>query len=394
MGLLLAGWLAGWWLLWRLPLLPLSSPANPDASPPGTPPPAAAAGARTAPVAVDVSVVIPARNEAGNLPVLLESLVTQSVAPREVIVVDDCSTDDTATIATMSGATVIEGQPLPEGWAGKSWACAQGAAVATSARLVFLDADVRLLPGGLAAALAAHEAQGGLLSVQPYHRMRRAYERLSALFNVIAVMGVGVASPLRRGRTSGAFGPCVVCDTATYRSVGGHAAVRGEVLEDLALGALFDAAGVPTRGAGGRHTIEFRMYPDGVGQLIAGWTKNFASGSATIGRLRLVLSLLWVSTLVGTAVEALWWLTGTGNLPTLAVWAAWAAVATQLRLMFRQLGNFGWWPALAYPVVVAVFLAVFARSLWCTVVRRRVEWRGRHIPVGGRARPGSSSDAG
>jgi 4,4'-diaponeurosporenoate glycosyltransferase len=373
--LMVAGWIAGWWLLWRVPRLErLMSGRGPseDSSPAGL-------------SLHDVSIVVPARNEARNLPHLLGSLSSQQPPPGQVIVVDDASTDDTAAVARSFGATVVEAGELPAGWTGKSWACAQGAALATGSTLVFFDADVRLCPDGLSAVVAGQQRRGGVLSVQPYHRMRRAYERLSAVFNVIAVMGVGVASPGRDGRARGAFGPCLVCTTDDYRRIGGHGAVRSEILEDLAIGRAFADAGIEVWGAGGRGTVEFRMYPAGLGQLIEGWSKNMASGSASISRLRLVASLLWMTGAVSSTTRVVEWLVGSSEWSAGDVAVGWLAFAIQFGIMLRQLGNFGWWPALAYPVPVTMFVLVFFRSLWLTVVRRQVRWRGRSVALPGRS---------
>jgi 4,4'-diaponeurosporenoate glycosyltransferase len=370
--LMVTGWMAGWWLLWRLPRI--------DASPAGRDPGA------TALAGAEVSVVVPARNEAANLPHLLDSLAAQHLTSLQIIVVDDASTDGTAEVARAHGATVVEAGELPDGWTGKSWACSQGAALATGSTLVFLDADVRLQPGGLAAVVAERQRRGGLLSVQPYHRMNRLYERLSAVFNIIAVMGVAVASPGRDGRASGAFGPCLVCDVDEYRRIGGHGSVRSEILEDLALGREFAEAGIDVWGAGGRGTIEFRMYPAGLAQLVEGWSKNMASGSATISRVRLLISLLWVSGAVGSATQLVLLGFGASTWGTTDVLAAWLVFAVQFGVMLRQLGNFGWLTAAAYPVMVTTFVLVFFRSLWLTVVRRQVRWRGRDINLPERAR--------
>src|SRR4051794_38165928 len=76
--------------------------------------------------ALNLSIVIPARNEAGNLPRLLESIAVSPVRPAEILVIDDASTDNTALIAQSLGATVIPSVSLPEGWTGKAWACHQG----------------------------------------------------------------------------------------------------------------------------------------------------------------------------------------------------------------------------------------------------------------------------
>lgn len=365
--MLVVGWVAGWFLLTRVPRLgaPRSSELRESLGSTGG----------------GVSIVIPARNEGDNLPDLLATLAAQTPAPTEVIVVDDGSTDGTAAVARSHGALVVESAALPPGWTGKSWACMQGADLATGDTLVFLDADTRLLPDGLAAVLAAQRRRSGLFSVQPYHRMVRAYERLSAVFNTIAVMGVGIAAPGRPESARGAFGPCIVCDADAYTSIGGHGAIANEILDDIALGHAFAEAGYPVNGAGGRGVIEFRMYPHGVSQLIEGWSKNIASGSASVGLVRLVAIIAWVCGAVASSSEVVQWLVGTGSATTAEVWVAWAAFALQLGVMLRQLGNFGWWPAVFYPVAFATFVLVFFVSLWLTLVRRRVRWRGRTVPL-------------
>lgn len=98
-----------------------------------------------------ISVVIPARNEGQRLPDCLKKVVG-APGVTEVIVVDDCSDDDTAAVARKAGATVLSGAPLPEGWAGKVWALHQGALAARGEWVVMLDADTRVsanLPSAL-----------------------------------------------------------------------------------------------------------------------------------------------------------------------------------------------------------------------------------------------------
>lgn len=258
-------WLTGGWLLWRIPRC---RPAGDGAD-------------RRA---AATSVVIPARDEEATLPRLLASLAAQRPPPARVIVVDDHSGDDTAGVGRRAGALVVAAAPLPPGWTGKNWACAAGADLATTPTLAFLDADAEFEPGGLARVLAEHERRGGLVSVAPDHVTLRPYERLSAFFNLVAMMGLDAFDP-RRGRRPprGAFGPCLVTSADEYRAVGGHRAVRAEVVDDVALAARYTAAGRPVTCLGGRGTIRFRMYPRGLGQLVEGWTKNFA-GAVVCGR--------------------------------------------------------------------------------------------------------------
>ena len=171
--LLAVTWIIGWLLLWRVPRLPPASSAAP--------------GRR-------VSVAVPARNEAGRLPGLLAALAVQTRPADEVLVVDDDSEDDTRAVAAAAGADIIAAPPLPDGWTGKTWACWNGAQRATGDVLVFLDADTEPGPDLLARLLDALDHRPGLLSVMPYHRMQRQYERLAAFFSAISLMGIGAAS--------------------------------------------------------------------------------------------------------------------------------------------------------------------------------------------------------
>ena len=149
--------------------------------------------------AATVSIIVPARNEAVALPTLLDSVGRLDRAPHEVIVVDDGSTDATAAVAAAHGAAVIHSSAPPSGWLGKPWACRTGAGAATGTHLLFLDADTWLAPPALTALLDEHAGRGGLLSVQPHHVTKEAYEGLSAYCSAVAVMGTGSVRLASRG---------------------------------------------------------------------------------------------------------------------------------------------------------------------------------------------------
>ncbi len=369
LGLVLAGLggPVGVWLLWGIP----RCRAAVDGSSPG-----------------EVSVVVPARDEEANLPRLLASLT--AAAGLDLVVVDDHSSDGTAEVARRAGARVVPCPPLPAGWTGKAWACWTGSEATERPVLVFLDADTVVEPHGLAAVRAEHHRLGGLVSVQPFHRTERAYESLSAFFNIVAMMGVGAFTPLgHRRRPAGAFGPCLVCAREDYVRVGGHRAVRGDVVEDVALSARFTQAGLPVACLGGRGTIAFRMYGAGLRHLVEGWSKNFAAGAGAAHPATVLLVVVWVAGCLSTAWHAGAALVGHGPLdlgPALAL-ALYAAYAAQVWWMLGRIGRFRWWAAALYPLPLAFFVAVFARSWYLTHVRREVRWRGRAIPTG--RRPGA-----
>lgn len=322
--------------------------------------------------ATQISVVIPARDEEENLPHLLGSLAAQTVAPHEILVVDDGSTDATAAVAGTHGATVLTAPARPAGWLGKPWACQIGADAATGTHLLFLDADVTLAPDAVARLSASHG--GGLLTVQPHHRTERPYEELSLFPNVVALLGTGAAAVGGRPAMRGAFGPCLLTSREDHERVGGHAAVHDQLVEDLALGDAYRRAGLPVDGRVGGGTVAYRMYPGGLGQLVEGWTKNLAAGATRVG-VAAVGATAWVAGCVGAVVGLL---LDPGPLAA----ALYVVAAVHVAWLGRRVGAFRWWSAALFPVPLLFFVAVFLRSAVLTSLRRPVAWRGRQVPVG------------
>ncbi|MCW1923396.1 glycosyltransferase [Luteolibacter arcticus] len=307
-----------------------------------------------------LSIIIPARNEAHHLPRLLDSLRSQTAAPLEVLVVDDDSTDGTAEVAAAHGATVIQSSPLPAGWRGKSWACEQGAARARGELLMFLDADCWFESGGLEAVLARYP--GGAFSVAPYHRVEKPYEELSAFFNLIMIAATVPVNLL---------GQCLLIRREDYQLGGGHASVKDKILENVCLANKLREAGVRTSSTTGKGTLAFRMYPDGLPSLIAGWTKGFAAGAAATPRSTLILISTWISGLILGLFGCL-----------ITPWALliYLAFAVQLAAMLRRIGNFSSLTALFYPLPLFFYIAVFVRSLGGA--GKTVKWKGREVNAG------------
>jgi 4,4'-diaponeurosporenoate glycosyltransferase len=371
-------WLPGIFCLWRVPRLP---PAGPPA--------------HAGDLSRRVSVIVPARNEERRISPLLESLARQGRPADEVIVVDDESTDGTASLARRLGARVIIAPPRPEGWVGKTWACWTGAQEARGDLLVFLDADTRLEREGLERILAAYRESGGLVSVQPYHEVHRAYERLSAFFNVVLMGSLGAFTPLGgRLRSAGSFGPCIAISRQDYFGCGGHAAVSDRVAEDVALGNEARRRGMNVACIGGRGAVSFRMYAGGLGGMIEGWCKCMAAGAGASSPFSRSLMALWLTGMTTSVIAFCW---GIAALCSGGESAAFGAVAiglyvlyaVQLWWMLRRIGSFGPLTALMFPVPLAFFHAVFARSVWLTQVRGSVTWRGRQIDTRASRRQGS-----
>ena len=331
------------------------------------------------------SVIVPARNEESSLPSLLESLKRQSVKAAEIVVVDDGSTDATAAVAARAGCRVVSAGRRPRGWLGKTWACWVGAWSATSEILLFLDADTRLERTGCKRILAERAAQGGVVTVQPWHATGSSMEKLSSFFNIIAMAAINTFTVFGEALPpSGCFGPCILCSRADYMRAGGHRAVRASILEDVDLGKRFLSAGTGVHCFGGRGSVSFRMYPGGLAQMVEGWSKNMARGAAGSHPLVLACLALWFCGLFSAAFFAVRWGASGALRPALEAGLFYLVYAAELLWMMKKTGNFGPLSALLYPLHLLFFVFVFIRSLVLTYVVRAVTWKGRRIPGPGR----------
>lgn len=330
-----------------------------------------------------VCAVVPARNEEGSLPALLRSL-TGLRRPIDVIVVDDESTDGTSAVAHNAGALVVHPGHPPSGWTGKAWACHVGAHSTETELLLFLDADTTLAPDALDRLLDLHDSSGGLISVQPFHQVQRPYEHLSAYFNAIAVMASAVFAG-GMGQRPMAFGPCLLTSRDDYERAGGHTTVRAEILDDVSLAAAYRRTGLPVQCVAGGSSLRMRSYPNGIQQLVSGWSKNIASGAAATAPRAGLASALWLGAhhLIAVNTVVAVWRFANGQpdaLLPLAVWTvAWVATALQVRSVLRRVGSFAWWTWALFPLPLVMFDIVFAISAVNTVLRRSVRWRGRVV---------------
>jgi hypothetical protein len=328
-----------------------------------------------------LAVVLPVRDEAIQVAGCLAAVLDQRGVPDlQVLVVDDGSTDGTPGLVTAIGdarVRLLRAAPPAAGWLGKPNACAQGAAAAGKAEvLVFVDADVRLMPDALASAVALLRAHD-LDQVSPWPRqlVGSTAERLVQplqqwLWATLLPLRLAERSP--RPSLAAANGQFLVVRRAAYERAGGHAAVRGQVLEEIAVLRAVKAAGGRGVVVDGSTLAACRMY-DGWPAVRDGYAKSLWSavgGSpAAAAAAALALSIGWllppVAALAGSRAGLAGYLAGVAG-------RAVTAAATGGRV----------WPdALAHPVSVLLLDVLVARSLRG---RRRgnLHWRGRSLPAG------------
>ncbi|GAA5484815.1 glycosyltransferase family 2 protein [Haloferula sargassicola] len=346
------------WLLGRMAPLP---PPGPVGHPP------------------QVSVIIPARNEARSLPILLDSLHRQWLRPHEILVIDDQSDDETYEVAKLCGARAISSKPLPDGWYGKPWACQQGADLASGQLLLFLDADVHLQPDAIARLVSAIGSGDAAVSVCPWHRLERAYEQWSVFFNLFMVGGIGASGPRGfRARHVGLYGQVMMITYDHYQRVGGHGVVRRKVLENFHLSRELEAMGVACRSYVGAGCVTMRMFPEGFRQLCQSWLKGFASGAALAPGWAMAAISLWITglmmVLVGLVLGLVEW-----SPQTLLIPGAYGVAALTLYEKMVWIGRFSAWNAVFYPFTLLFYKTLFFIALIRGKAGGTVNWKGRHV---------------
>ncbi len=357
-------------------------PDAPQSLPPAGGAPALAAA--TEPFDGTVSVVIPARDEAANLPALFAALgpLEHSGPIREIIVVDDASSDGTGRIARDCGASVVrlEEKDRPADWLGKPNACQRGADACGGEWLLFLDADTRPTPAVVHLALAyATSRRLDAVSLLLEQRCETLWERLLVPFAYQQFFAGVDTARLRRPDTGEAMlnGQFILIRRAAYRSVGGHGAVRGSIVEDVALAGVLKAAGCQQETLRGERHAAVRMY-QGLRTIRQGFGKNAYAFLAIDPQrgVKVALSSMGaaaVAPLLGLAAGA----TGALRIGLIAVGvAAWAAQAALLLPWLKRSRVPSWYAALQ-PLSAVVFNAIAIESTVRSVLRLGLSWKGR-----------------
>jgi hypothetical protein len=343
-----------------------------------------------APDAPLVSLVIPARNEARSIARCVESLLASAYRAVEVIVVDDHSTDDTGAIVRRIAARdarvrVVTPPPLPDDWFGKQWACDAGAAIARGEILGFLDADTWSAPDLVPRVVNTMRSRGSdLLTVAGDQEMDSFWERIIQP-QVFAVMfarfgGTEIVNESRRVANKIANGQCMFFRRDAYDAMGGHAAVKHKVAEDLALAQRFFLGQRRVTLILGRAQLRTRMYHS-LRELVAGWGKNIYAGGVDAMPFGVVGQyvypvLLLIPGLTGLVPPVLLLLALAGVFGKSVL--AWSAIVTAVNVVWWLVvyAALGLSPlyALLHPLGAAALLYIAATAI---ARGRRVTWKGR-----------------
>lgn len=325
-----------------------------------------------------LSVIVPARNEADVLRPCLESLLVQSEAhfalaeDWELLLVDDGSTDATRSIALdLPPVTVLDPEPLKEGWTGKANAVWTAARKAQGEWLLFTDADTVHTAGNLQRAIhEAQHAQVVMLSYSPRQVVTGFWQRalMPLIFSELALAYPPEKVSDPSSRVAAANGQFMMVQRVAYFQVGGHSAVAGSLLEDVDLAVLLKRRKFPIRFRYAPDAVSARMYRS-FGGMMEGWTKNLAR---LFGYPLMMAAWRGLDLLLLIALPLLLWHFFALPIPRYALAAVW------LRVLWRYYSRV----AKSNFSQADCALSVFALPLFClllvmSTVRSQVAWKGR-----------------
>lgn len=347
-----------------------------------------------------VSVIIPAYNEAENICDCITAVLSSTQLPElDVWVVDDQSTDDTLLLAQSlqellkdSRLHILPGQPRPteEIWVGKNWACTQGFEQAKGDFLLFIDADVRLKPQAIETAIQKAQLEASdLLSLAPAITCGCLAEWLvqPLMVNNLAVGQDFQAVNDPETDVAFAAGPFMLFRRTAYEKLGGHRAVKSQVVEDVELARRTKAAGLRLSYLLGGEFVSVRMYRS-FSALWEGWTKNLYMGAERnikpmfdlAAAMLIIYPLPWLC-LMAVAYKS--WL-GVGNwLDLIAAGLAIVAISFHyyLRLLSSQVSQLSldyWWLGSVGGTIIAAMALV---SVFKTETGWGWTWRGRALKL-------------
>jgi chlorobactene glucosyltransferase len=335
-----------------------------------------------------VSILVPARNEERNIERCINSLLQQDYPNYEIIVLDDESEDRTWPILSRLAQGndrlhLLKGKPLPEDWLGKCWACHQLSEKARGEFLLFVDADTVHKPSMLRSVMdAAHFYRADLVSGLPHEKIETFSELLTIpliSWGILAAIPLPLAFALPNPGLSITIGQLLLFRRESYDRINGHTAVKDHVCEDMALGRLIKARGFRWRLVDAGEVTECRMYTslteavDGLSKTIFG-ALNFRILLILLFSLLLALMFCfppWL--LLNSLVKPLpRRLVRQALIPAVLGFLSWRVANQRFRLP--------WYAPLFYPVISALAIFIFLRSMLLTVTGR-ARWKGRVLAI-------------
>ncbi|MFS0654477.1 glycosyltransferase [Bacillus sp. 179-C3.3 HS] len=333
---------------------------------------------------ISLSILIPARNEEKRIEACLQSIVDQSFHPKELIVLDDHSTDQTRTVVERFAKRypwirIVSGKALPDGWLGKSYACSQLAEEASGDWLLFLDADVRFKKGAIEAVYDAMcSQQTGMISGFPQQKTGTFLEHL-----VVPMMmfTIGCHLPVKWVRTSknpafaAAHGGFIAMAKDCYAAIGGHEAIKDSLVDDMALARRVKEKGYPFTLARIHPFVFMRMYDNGR-EVWEGYRKNMFPGVnrniALLSGVFCFYTLLYVLPIICFVIALIQF-----NVMNLSLAIVCYALGVSIKAVIDRENGRTVAMSFLLPVSIVVLIAIGLASMKIGLKKEGYVWKGR-----------------
>ncbi|MAT40158.1 MAG: glycosyl hydrolase [Ectothiorhodospiraceae bacterium] len=330
----------------------------------------------------EVSILIPARNEEGNIGACIESLMKQTYPNLSITVLNDQSTDNTAEIVRSYAdqdkrLQLYDGKPLPDGWYGKAWACAQLGEEAQGDILLFTDADTYHDPDAVSHTVAwLNGTDAGMISAFSQQVTVSFMERLVVpLVDMLlyCLLPLPLVYKLRSPSVAGANGQWIAFTRNAYNSIGGHESVRNNIVEDIELSRVAKRRGVKVLTTAGTGAVYCRMYKNAA-EVVEGFTKNlFAIAGSNVIIFAAGSAALFAAFILPYALVAV---PGVMEYALMLV-AANIALRVAVAVVYKHPVVLG---AVLHPVGIMVLIGMGIRSIVKTY-QGSVIWKERTIPT-------------
>ncbi len=345
-----------------------------------------------------ISVCIPARNEEKNIASLLESIIIQNYPDFEILVLDDQSIDETNAIVSSlqhehpALIHLIAGDPKPESWLGKPWACHQLGNHASGHMLLYLDADTRLEPNALVNIAATFHHYGlDMIAIWPKQILGSFWEKTVipliyyALVTLLPAIYVyrdprwmpTILKKKLRPAFAAANGQCIAFTNQFYKKIGGHEAVKNRIVEDVELAKIVKKLNGTLRMFNGVGTVECRMYKSNR-EMFSGLRKNFLEGFQNSLVLFITAALVHIIVFIIPFITLILAIPGKDSVIFFL-----SAASVSLILLHRLLLAewFAWNPVYAFthPIGVLWFQWLGLTKIYDYFTGRKTEWKGRKV---------------
>jgi glycosyltransferase involved in cell wall biosynthesis len=336
-----------------------------------------------------VSIIVPTLNEENNIGNCLDTITALDYSNKEIIVVDGGSKDKTVEIAEKYPVRVIVEPNLPDGWVGKSYGCHVGYLAANGEVLLFTDADTKHEPYSLNVAISHFKGTNStLFSIYPYQICERWYEYLISYFYFLSYLAAGPRKDINNPYDKNSFiasGQYMMFSREGYQKIGGHLAISGSLVEDVALAKLVKEKEEILNFVDGTKIITTRMYPDKFGDFFRAFRRAVYGGMVTLPWWRVVFVALWIVYFllapyffIDAFINQENWFVWDYTIGILINGLAYFAYSVAIWLYWRKRGMGFWLYYIIYPIPMIINIVIIVISILNGIRGKTVSWRGRY----------------